>query len=281
MRIAVAAMLLLGAGASASAGELERIDGDLRKALLDLSERMDAKWRPELPVPAAAAASPGSARVVVVGFTGGLGPRVHSGSGVAVLTRRINGMGDEGVAALLFGWNDWRQAAAEVLKLAHASPGSPGRLPQPLIVACGHSLGANAIGKFARLLGQSGLEVSLAVYIDAFSAGKSTVPANVACAVNFYQRAGILKGIPVRGRSSLAASAPARTTLLGSYLLKPRDRPPKGQPRPLRLPLVEPHNLLPYDPRVQGYVCDSVRILLQLSAEGAGDGARAAEIGAR
>jgi len=63
--------------------------------------------------------------------------------------------------------------------------------------------------------------------------------------------------------------------------LKPRDRPPKGQPRPLRLPLVEPHNLLPYDPRVQGYVCDSVRILLQLSAEGAGDGARAAEIGAR
>jgi hypothetical protein len=32
---------------------------------------------------------------------------------------------------------------------------------------------------------------------------------------------------------------------------------------------------------VQGYVCNSVRILLQLSAEGAGDGARAAETGAR
>jgi hypothetical protein len=44
---------------------------------------------------------------------------------------------------------------------------------------------------------------------------------------------------------------------------------------------MEPHYLLPYDARVQGYVCDSVRILLQLSAEEAGDGARAAEAGAR
>lgn len=198
-----------------------------------------------------------------------------------MLTHRINGMGDDGVATLLFGRSDWRRAAAEVLKLAHSSPGAPGRLGQPLIVACGHSLGANSMGKFARLLGQSGLEVSLAVYIDAFSLGKPRVPANVACAVNFYQRAGLLKGIPVRGQSGLVASAPARTTLLGSYLLKPPGRRPQGEPRPFRLPLFKPHNLLAYDTRVQGYVCDSVRILLQLSAEEAGDGARAAEVGAR
>jgi hypothetical protein len=274
-------MLLPGAGASASAGELERIHGDLRRALLDLSERVDAQWQPELPVPAAAPSAPNSARVLVVAFTGGLIPTVHTRSGVALLTQRINGMGDDRVAALLFGRADWRQAAAEVLKLAGSSPGSPGRLRQPLIVACGHSLGADAMGKFARLLGQSGLEVSLAVYIDAFSPEKSRVPANVACAVNFYQRAGLLKGIPVRGQSGLVASAPARTTLLGSYLLKPPGTRPKGEPRPYRLPLSKPHHLLAYDTRVQGYVCDSVRILLQLSAEGAGDGARAAESGAR
>ena len=281
MRIAVVAMLLPGAGASASAGELERIHGDLRRALLDLSERVDAQWQPELPVPAAAPSAPNSARVLVVAFIGGLIPTVHTRSGVALLTHRIDGMGDDRVAALLFGRGDWRQAAAEVLKLAGSSPGSPGRLRQPLIVACGHSLGADAMGKFARLLGQSGLEVSLAVYIDAFSPEKSRVPANVACAINFYQRAGILKGIPVRGRSGLVASAPARTTLLGSYLLKPPGQRPKGEPRPYRLPLSKPHHLLAYDTRVQGYVCDSVRILLQLSAEGAGDGARAAESGAR
>jgi len=280
LRIAVVAMLLLGAGASASADELERIRGDFRRALLDLSEHIDAKWQPELPVPTAAA-SPGSARVVVVGFTGGLLPYTHTGSGVAMLTQRINGMGDEGVAALLFSRIEWRQAATEVLRLAHSSPRSPGRLPQPLIVACGHSLGANAMGKFARLLGESGLEVSLAVYIDAFSAEKPRVPANVACAVNFYQRTGMLKGIPVRGQSGLVASAPARTTLLGSYVLKPRDKPPKARPQPFRRLFMEPHYLLPYDARVQGYVCDSVRILLQLSAEEAGDGARAAEAGAR
>lgn len=281
MRIAVVAMLLFGAGASASADELERIHSDFRKALIDLSERIDAQRQSELPLPAAAAATPGSARVLVVGFTGGLIPYAHTGTGVAMLTHRINGMGDAGVAALLFGRNEWRRAAAEVLKLAHASTSSPGRLQQPLIVAFGHSLGANAMGEFAHLLGESGLEVSLAVYIDAFSAEKPSVPANVACAINFYQRAGMLTRIQVRGQSGLVASAPARTTLLGSYCLKPRDKPPKTRPQPWRRVFMEPHYLLPYDARVQGYVCEAVRILLRLSAEGAADGARAAETGAR
>ena len=94
------------------------------------------------------------------------------------MTRRIDGMGDQGVAALLYGQGQWRQAAAEVLRLAHSSPDSPGRLRQPLIVACGHSLGANAMGKFARLPGQSGLDV---------------------LAGRLYRRAGIFKGIPARG----------------------------------------------------------------------------------
>lgn len=275
------AMLLLGAGASASAEELKRIQGDFRKALIDLSARIEAKRESELPVPAAAAKSPASARVVLVAFTGGLLPYAHTGTGVAMLTQRINGMGDEGVATLLFGRSEWRLAAAEVVRLTHSSPRSPGGLPRPLIVACGHSLGANAMGKFARLLGESGLEVSLAVYIDAFSAGKLKVPANVACAVNFYQRAGWRKGIPVRGQSGLVALQPARTTLLGSYVLKPRDKPPKARPQPWRRLFMEPHYLLPYDARVQGYVCDSVRILLRLSAERAGNDARTAETGAR
>ena len=274
-------MLLAGAGRSAATGEWERIHDGFRKALRDLSGRLGAEWKPDLPAPGVAAAWPGSARVVVVGFTGWLEPHGPPDSGIRVLTGRINGMGEEGVAALLYGQGEWRQAAAEVLRLAHSWPDSPGRLRQPLIVACGHSLGANAMGKFARLLGQSGLEVSLAVYIDAFSAEKSRVPANVACAINFYQRAGMFKGLLVRGQSGLVAVAPDRTTLLGSYLLKPRDKPPKAEPRPFRRLLFEQHYLLAHDARVQGYICDSVRILLQLSAEGAGDGAPATEIGAR
>ena len=262
-------MLLLGAGRGACAGDWERIHDDFRRALLDLSGRLGAEWKPELPAPGAAAGSPGSARVVVVGFTGGLEPLGRPDSGIRVLIRRINGMGDEGVVALLFGQSEWRQAAAEVLRLAHSSPASPGRLRQPLIVACGHSLGANAVNKFAQLLGQSGLEVSLAVYVDAFSAEKSRVPANVACAINFYQRAGVFKGIPVRGQSGMVAVAPDRTTLLGSYLLEPRDKPPNAKPRPFRRLLFEQHYLLAHDARVQGYVCSAVRVLLRLSAQGA------------
>jgi hypothetical protein len=268
-RIAVVAMLLLGADRTASAGDWERIHDDFRRALLDLSGRLGAEWKPDLPAPGAAAASPGSPRLVVVGFTGSLEPNGPPDSGIRVLTRRIDGMGGEGVEALLHGQGQWRQAAAEVQRLAHSWPDSLGRLRQPLIVACGHSLGANSMGKFARLLGQSGLEVSLAVYIDAFSAEKPRVPANVACAINFYQRAGLFKGLLVRGQSGLAAETPDRTTLLGSYLLQPWDKPPKAKPRPFRRLFFEQHYLLAHDARVQGFVCSAVRILLRLSAEDA------------
>jgi hypothetical protein len=216
-----------------------------------------------------AAAVPGAARVVVVGFTGWVTRHGPRDSGIRVLTKRINGMGDEGVVALVYGQGEWRQAVAEVERLAHSWPDSPGRLRQPLIVACGHSLGASAMDQFARQLGQAGLEVSLAVYIDAFSAGKSRVPANVACAINFYQRAGIFKGIPLRGQSGLVAEAPDRTTLLGSYLLQPRDKPPQAKPRPFRRLFFEQHYLLAHDARVQAYICSAVRILLRLSKEGA------------
>jgi hypothetical protein len=185
------------------------------------------------------------------------------------LTGRINGMGDEGVAALLYGQGEWRQAAAEVERLAHSSPDAAGRLRQPLIVAFGHSLGAVAMGRFARLLGRQGLEVSLAVYIDAFSAEMSRVPPNVACAINFYQRAGMFKGLLVRGQAGLVAVAPERTTLLGSYLVKPRGGHPKATPRPFRRLFFEQHYLLAHDARVHGFVCDAVRTLLRLSAEGA------------
>jgi hypothetical protein len=128
-----------------------------------------------------------------------------------------------GVATLVYGQGEWRQAAAEVLRLARSWPDSPGRARQPLIVACGHSLGANSVGHLARLLDQS----------------------------------------------ELVAAAPDRTTLLGSYLLKPRGEAPKATPRPFRRLLFEQHYLLAHDARVHGYVCGAVRILLRLSAEGA------------
>jgi hypothetical protein len=260
-------MLLLGAAATAFPSDWERIHADFRRELLGLSVRLNAESKPDLPAPEVATGPRGSARVVVVGFTGGLEPRGLPDSGIPVIARRIDGMGDEGVVALLYGQSRWRQAAGEVLRRAHSSPGAPGGLGQPLIVAYGHSLGANAIGKFARLLGQSGLVVSLAVYIDAFSAVKSRVPANVACAINFYQRAGMFKGIPLRGQSGLVAVAPARTTLLGSYLLEPRDKPPHSKPRPFRRLLFQQHYLLAHDSRVQGYILSAVRILLQLSKQ--------------
>ena len=74
LRIAAVAMLLLGADRTASAGDWERVHDDFQKAMLDVSGRLGAGWKPDLPAPGAAAASPGSPRLVVVGFTGWLEP---------------------------------------------------------------------------------------------------------------------------------------------------------------------------------------------------------------
>jgi hypothetical protein len=263
------AMLLLAADATAFAAGWERIQADFRSALADLSGRIGEDWRPNLPAPGAPAASPGAPRVVVVGFTGGLEPKGFQDSGIATVIRRIAGLGD-GVVALQFTHGEWRQAAAKVLDLARSSPPLPGHLRQPLIVACGHSMGAISVGKFAQLLGQSGLDVSLAVYIDAFSASQPRVPANVVCAINFYQRAGMFRGLPVRGQAELAAVEPARTTLLGNYRLKPRDKPPKARARPNRRLFFEQHYRLAHDARVQGFILEAVRILLRLPADGPG-----------
>jgi len=87
-------MLLPGAAATAFPSGWERIHGDFRRELRDLSERLGTEWKPDLPAPDAAAGSRGPARVVVVGFTGGLEPHGRPDSGIRVVTRRVDGMGD-------------------------------------------------------------------------------------------------------------------------------------------------------------------------------------------
>jgi len=64
---------------------------------------------------------------VVVGFTGGLEPNGPPDFRIRVLTRRIDGMGDKAVVALLYGEGQWRQTAAEVPRLSAEGANLQGR----------------------------------------------------------------------------------------------------------------------------------------------------------
>ncbi|HOB54122.1 MAG TPA: hypothetical protein PKG76_15530 [Acidobacteriota bacterium] len=203
--------------------------------------------------------------LVVVGFIGGIEPRDSSASGVVAIEKHLDVQMEPREDILYLAYNNlrWRRAADEVAA-AVANARAEGRLwpglRQPLIVAVGHSWGAGAIEGLAERLGQYGLDVSLAVFLDGFGWSRLQVPPGVRFAVNFYQRSGILGGFPLRGKSGLVIQDPARTCDLGSFRIKPRADH-WGWSWTLVQPLVYRwHHLLAHDNRVKGFLVDLVRL---------------------
>lgn len=145
---------------------------------------------------------------------------------------------------------EWRRAAAGVVEAA----ASPGGARQPLVAVSGHGKGGAAVGKFARELERHGLEIALAVYIDAVSWRAPLVPANVRYAVNFHQRAGLFNGLPVRGKPRLAAERPDRTVILGCYEITPRPGRWGWSWNLLQPLLYRQHHRMAHDRRLRGYL---------------------------
>jgi len=265
--------ILLSAGSSVGAWSG---DGDARQEEMHTGLRALSAWHFEGPrgsapwVPAPDAHSgTGAACLVIVGFTGGIERGSSRTSGVATLNALIRERvaADARVLTLTFNNFRWRRAATEVIRAAQASQGGSAAacgLPQPLIIAHGHSWGANSITKFAREIRKAGLEVSLAIYIDTFALRNPRVPDNVRYAVNVYQRAGILRGLPFRGKRKLVVEDPAATHMLGSFALKPESDKSVWS-RNLLLPLLcKQHHLLPHDWRLRAYLLDIVAFKLAL-----------------
>jgi hypothetical protein len=229
-----------------------------------------------------AAATPRVPQMIVVGFTGGREGRNSRISGVVQLRKRIeasvDGRGD--VAALTFNNRDWREAAREVLALIDPEPGSPSALAAegvgpagpPLIVAYGHSWGAGAVTKFARLLGERDIDVGLAVYIDAFSLRNPRVPANVHYAVNLYQRTGIFRGFPLRGKSKLVLESPESTEVLANLRITPNTSHFGWHWNLVQPLLYRHHHRMSHDLRLQRYLLDIVALAPELvDADGQDD----------
>lgn len=209
---------------------------------------------------------PPASRILVIGFTGGLEGADSRVSGVVRLRRRIaEHVGGPNVEARTYSNFAWRQAATEVTTAVQAADPDGGSGPDrrraipPVIVVYGHSWGAGAIGKFARALDHEGLDIALAVYIDAFTLRKPRIPANVRTAVNVYQRTGILRGWPIRGKSGLVARSPD-TTILANLRVTPETRR-FGWSWNLIQPLFyRQHHRIGYDARIERLLLDLVTL---------------------
>ena len=91
------------------------------------------------------------------------------------------------------------------------------------IVLFGHSWGAAAAVALARDLQRSGIPVLLTAQVDSVAKlwqNDSVIPGNVAEAVNYYQPHGL-----IHGRPRITAADPAKTQILGNYLMDYRKDP--------------------------------------------------------
>jgi hypothetical protein len=120
---------------------------------------------------------------------------------------------------------------------------------QAKIILFGHSWGASQTLTIARELQRRGIPVSLTIQIDSvkkFGQDDRTVPANVAKAVNFYQRRGLTRGQPL-----IVAADTSRTKILGNFHLKYADHQVNcDNYRWLSRVFNKPHHQIENDPQV-------------------------------
>jgi hypothetical protein len=145
-----------------------------------------------------------------------------------------------------------REALRQVERLLdtdHDSVLSDAEKRQARIIIYGHSWGASETVSFARDLGQRGIPVLLTIQVDSIAKPgqkDSTIPANVASAVNFYQSGGFL-----HGRSEILAADPAHTKIIGNVQMSYRNHPINCDNYPwFARTFNKPHHEIENDPRV-------------------------------
>ncbi len=190
---------------------------------------------------------------IVVGFTGGRQSATSAASGVVQLRHVLDEQYAHRPDVVAHAYNNrhWKEAAADVVTRVRATAG-----PTPVIVAYGHSLGAGSVTKFARALSDAGLDVTLAIYVDAVSIRNPRVPDNVQFAVNLYQRKGVLRGFPLRGKRILVLEDADRTTVLGSLRIRPHTTRFGWNWNLIQPLFYRHHHLIGHDIRLQDYVLD-------------------------
>lgn len=87
------------------------------------------------------------------------------------------------------------------------------------LIVYGHSFGGAAVVKLARQLEKLEVPVMLSVQVDSVGRGDAVIPANVARAVNLFQKNGLL----IAGEPAIRAADPSRTVIVGNFEFDYRD----------------------------------------------------------
>jgi hypothetical protein len=215
------------------------------------------------------------APAIVIGFVGGFvknDDRAHREVQFAAEVRN-NYSGK--VQAEVFGNHQRAKAFRQVLLLLDTDQNgilTAAEKQQARIIIYGHSWGAMETLALARELQQEGIPVRLTIQIDSIAKpgqDASSIPSNVANAINFYQTHGLL-----HGTSEIRAMDPARTKILGNFHMIYKDHPVNcdGFPWHARL-FTKPHIEIENDPRVWERIAalvDAAIVETQSSAQIAG-----------
>src|SRR5580700_11719157 len=164
-------------------------------------------------------------KMIVIGFVGGFAKRDDAKHPEVQFAAQLRVRYSSQIHAEVFSNHEGKKALRQVLCLLDTDrDGTLTRIEkeQAIIIIYGHSWGASETVAFARELGQRGIPVLLTIQLDSIAKPgqeDSTIPPNVANAVNFYQPRGLL-----HGRSEISAADPARTRIIGNFQMTYENR---------------------------------------------------------
>lgn len=213
-----------------------------------------------VPATAADLAPPRSA-AIVIGFVGGRVGRSNAVHSEVQLATRLRSDYPKDVQVRMFENRHGDEARREILQLLDTN--RDGQLSNTEkrdahITIFGHSWGASEAIALARALGEQRIPVLLTIQVDSVrkpGENDELIPANVAQAVNFFQRGGLL-----HGRSEIRAADSSRTQILGNFEFdyKAQRVDLEGYPWYARL-FMKPHIEIESDPRVWRQVESLIR----------------------
>ena len=206
------------------------------------------------PVSLEARAAPGSTvpKAIVIGFVGGFAKRDDLKHPEVQFAANLRQRYPSQVYAEVFSNHEGQKALRQVLRLLDADRDgalTPYEKEHAKIILYGHSWGASETVAFAKQLGQRGIPVLLTIQVDSIAKPgqkDSTIPPNVANAVNFYQPRGLL-----HGRTEISAADPAKTRIIGNFRMTYEGHPIDCRNYPwLARTFNKPHHEIENDPRV-------------------------------
>jgi hypothetical protein len=190
--------------------------------------------------------------VIIVGFVGGFVKRDDLTHPEVLFAKYLSGRYGPKVQTAVFSNHDGKDAVRNILQLLdgdHDGSLTASEKQRAEIIVFGHSWGGSQTVTMAEELAQQGIPVALTIQIDSVrkpGQDDRTIPANVAKAVNFYERQGLTRGEP-----HIVAADATRTKILGNFLMNYEDHPIncdnyKWLPRVLN----KPHHEIENDPQV-------------------------------